>query len=81
MIPSMRTVRHGLGTLCTAMSVAAVSATETPVIRPPAICHLRVMISGAGAIVVRWEAGTPPFIVVRGDAEDFTAAGDLRILV
>ena len=66
--------------LCAALTVPVVFATEIPVPRPPAICGLTVVAVGSGAIVLRWEGGTPPFLVLRGDDEDFTAAKDVRLL-
>ena len=69
-----------IAVLCTALTAAAVSATEIPVARPPAICGVTATVLDSGEIVLRWEGGTPPFLVLRGDDEDFTAAREVRLL-
>lgn len=69
-----------LAVLCTALTVPTVFATEIPVARPPAICGVTVTAVGSDAIVIRWEGGTPPFLVLRGDDGDFTAAKEVRLL-
>jgi hypothetical protein len=32
------------------------------------------------AVLLRWERGTPPFVILRSDSADFTAAADVRVL-
>jgi len=61
-------------------ALTAVVASETPIVRPPAICGLKVTSAGTDAVLLRWTGGTPPFVVLRSDASDFTAARDVRVL-
>jgi len=60
--------------------LTTVMADEIPVARPPAICELKVTTAGTSGVLLRWKGGTPPFVVLRSDAADFTAAGDVRVL-
>jgi len=60
--------------------LTTVMADEIPVARPPAICELKVTMAGTGGVLLRWKGGTPPFVVLRSDAADFTAARDVRVL-
>lgn len=60
--------------------LTTVMASEIPVARPPAICDLKVTAVGTDAVLLRWKGGTPPFVVLRSDAADFTAARDVRAL-
>ena len=55
---------------------------EIPVPRPPEICNLRVTrASPSSSVTVTWSGGTPPFSVVRADAECFGKASEVRYLV
>mgnify|MGYP007017458779 FL=1 len=60
--------------------LTTVRASEIPVARPPAICGLKVTAAGADGVLLRWTGGTPPFVVLRSEAADFTAARDVRVL-
>lgn len=55
------------------------SATSVVVDPPPRICDITAELVGANEVVIRWRSGTPPFLVLRGDREDFTAA-EVRLL-
>jgi hypothetical protein len=60
--------------------LTTVMASEIPVSRPPAICDVKVTTVGTDGVLLRWKGGTPPFVVLRSDAADFTAARDARVL-
>jgi hypothetical protein len=60
--------------------LTTVRASEIPVARPPAICDIKVTTTGTDGVLLRRKGGTPPFVVLRSDAADFTAARDVRVL-
>ena len=60
--------------------LTTVMASEIPIARPPAICEIKVTTAGTDGVLLRWKGGTPPFVVLRSDAADFTATRDTRIL-
>jgi hypothetical protein len=64
----------------TLAALTTVVASEIPIVRPPAICGLKVTQAGTDVVLLRWQGGTPPFVVLRSDAADFTAARDVRVL-
>jgi hypothetical protein len=72
----MRRSRVALAATLTILTT--VMASEIPVARPPAICELTVTNAGADVVLLRWKGGTPPFVILRSDAADFTTAGDVR---
>jgi hypothetical protein len=49
--------------------------------KPPEICDLAVARdAGAESVTVTWSGGTPPFLVIRGDAPRFDRAIELDYL-
>jgi hypothetical protein len=66
--------------LCLILACPTAIADQIPVPRPPAICAITVTAADPRSIVVLWKGGTTPFLVVRGDDEDFTAARNVQVL-
>lgn len=73
-----RPIQKGLLAAAMAFSVAPVVATETPVQQPPEIVNvIAVANSDSKAVILQWSGGTPPFIIVRGEKQDF--ANDVAV--
>ena len=49
--------------------------------KPPEICNLSVSRqAGSGNVLVTWSGGTPPFLIIRADAECFGRSSELTYL-
>ena len=75
----LRGLQLGLAFL-TALMPAQAETTE-PSNVPPEICDLVVTADrGTGDVVVNWSGGTPPFVVVRSNADDLRLAQRLEVV-
>ena len=71
-----------LGILATIGDTQRVRASQIPVYRPPASRdEVVTWVPERSEVRVEWRGGSPPFTVVRADAEDFLRATDIQYVV
>lgn len=64
-----------------ALATPALAETTVPRDLPPEICDLSVVADPTGSdATLTWSGGTPPFMVVRSESEDFSADEYLEVL-
>lgn len=71
-----------LGTVTGMLLTSASGETPVPKGTPlPEICNIQVALADTSwNVIVSWTGGTPPFVVMRGTADDFTQADSVEVI-